>query len=175
MRNHGIAFKREHHISFSCFSEESVSRFARIDFVIQNKGCIIFLEVDENCHRFGYDAACDMKRMTYIMQGLTLGGNSLPVVFLRYNPDGYKVDGKTRRTKKKTREHELIRWLEHFEPDRGVPLRIMYMYYDSVTVGKDLVPQATLDPMYNKHLRECVAYRCTVGPDLKRDKSSLRD
>ena len=46
LTKNGIDFKREHHISFKCFSAESTSKFARIDFVIQLKGSIIFLEVD---------------------------------------------------------------------------------------------------------------------------------
>lgn len=158
LEKNGINFRREHRISFECFSSESERKYARIDFVIDIRGSLIFLEVDEGCHRFGYDPGCDMRRMTYVMQGLALGGNTLPICFLRYNPDGFKVDGVTRRTTKKVREEALLRFLEGFKTDSNKPLRIKYLFYDAVTHGNKEIPQVLLDPSYNEHLKQCVEY-----------------
>ena len=50
---------------------------------------VIIVEVDENQHR-GYDTSCDNKRTMEIYRDVAYR----PVVFIRVNPDGYKVDGK---------------------------------------------------------------------------------
>lgn len=153
-----IDYKREHHIRFQCFSKACESKqFARIDFVLQVRGAVIFLEIDENQHRFGsYSVGCDMKRMGYVMQALAIDGNTLPIVFLRYNPQGFKVDGVTKRTLKKEREKRLLQWLDEFEPNVSQPLSIVYMFYDTVVDGGENIATVTLDPDYHDHMAECV-------------------
>lgn len=124
--------------------------------MIQLKGSIIFLEVDENQHRFGeYFVACDMKRMSHVMQALAIEGNTLPIVFVRYNPPGFKVDGTTRRTFRKDREARLLRWLSDHESNTSKPLQIVYMYYDTL-VDDGNMAEVTLNPDYHTQMRECV-------------------
>lgn len=68
--------------------------FARVDFLIIMHKCIVLQEVDEHQYKYGYGGvACDMKRMAKIVECLALGGNTMPIVFLRYNPNKYTVDG----------------------------------------------------------------------------------
>jgi hypothetical protein len=156
LTRNGYDYKREHHISFSCFSQESTSKFARIDFVLQLSGSIVFLEVDEHQHRYGYDPSCDMRRMAHVMQALALDGNTLPVVFLRYNPQAFKVDGETCRTLRVDREARLLRWLADHRPDPSRPLTIVYMYYDTLTSDEGNVAEVSLDADYNPTMRHCI-------------------
>ena len=91
------------------------------------------------------------------MQALAIEGNTLPIVFLRYNPQGFKVDGTTRRTFRRDREARLLRWLTEYESDATKPLRIVYMYYDTLITESGNVAEVTLNPEYNKHMSECVS------------------
>ncbi|PNH02410.1 Zinc finger protein [Tetrabaena socialis] len=153
----GIPYKREHQIDFRCVGDDA-GFMARVDFVILLHGRVIFLEVDEGQHKFGSygSASCDMKRMSRILESLAQGGNTLPLVFLRYNPNVFRVDGKVVKKLKVTRESELVSLLENpasdvFLCDR--PLVIQYMYYD--VAGCHAV--VTRDPEYNVHIAQCCA------------------
>lgn len=58
------------------------------DFVFESKNglCKIILEIDEDRHR-GYHENCECTRMVNIAQS-----NGIPTLFIRYNPDSYKVN-----------------------------------------------------------------------------------
>ena len=56
----------------------------------------IILEVDENQHKYeNYELRCELVRVSRIVEGY--GG--IPVHIIRYNPDAFKINGLTRRTK----------------------------------------------------------------------------
>jgi hypothetical protein len=126
-------FKREKRIDFKCASVQSATQYARIDFVVATRGGLVFLEVDEGQHLYGYDASvsCDMKRMSHVMETLSVElGNALPYVYwLRYNPNAYHVNGELVSVPKAEREARLVRWLMEFEA--VAPLQIGYAFYDS--------------------------------------------
>ena len=96
-------------------------------------GGYVFLEVDEHQHEFGYDASlsCDMKRMAKVMTSLTIeAGDSVPrVLWLRYNPHSYRVDGDLVSIPKVEREEWLVAFLRDAVLDE--PLAIAYAFYDS--------------------------------------------
>ena len=50
---------------------------------------IIIVEIDENQH-IDYDCSCENKRIMELSQDL----GYIPIVFIRFNPDDYKIDGK---------------------------------------------------------------------------------
>ena len=67
-------FKREHRIDFECAEASADRKWCFIDFVISyDDGTLVFLEVDEHQHRFGYDGvdgahlSCDSKRMANVL------------------------------------------------------------------------------------------------------------
>ncbi|PNH01079.1 Zinc finger protein [Tetrabaena socialis] len=153
----GILYKREHQIDFRCIGDHA-GFWARVDFVIVLHGRVIFLEVDEEQHKFGSygSASCDMKRMSRILESLADGGNTLPLVFLRYNPNVFTVNGKVVKKLKAARESELVSLLENpasevFSCDR--PIVIQYLYYDVVGCHAAV----TRDPEYNAHIAQCCA------------------
>lgn len=74
--------------------------------------------------------------MSKIVESLVTGGNSLPLLFLRINSNGYKVDGITKRCTKKVREQVLLDFIANWEFNENSPFfQIQYMYYD-VNNGK---------------------------------------
>ena len=111
---------------------------------------------DENQHKFGYGGiSCDMKRMAKILESLTVGGNTLLITFIRYNPCAFRINGVLQRVLKNDREAELLRVLNDaslptYDPDRE--LTVTYMYYDEV----DGEPEVVTSDEYHPHIRECV-------------------
>jgi hypothetical protein len=156
-----ILYKREHHIDFSCVPGYT-SHYARIDFFIDTHGGrVVFLEVDERQHKYGYEngqISCDMKRMANVMDSLMLEGNTLPVCFVRYNPDSFRVDGKLQKIAKRDREAKLVSLLQ--DPSAlfptTAPLSILYCFYDSVNndSGK-LTTLVTQEPEYHSEMMKC--------------------
>jgi DNA-directed RNA polymerase subunit RPC12/RpoP len=155
----GIAFKREHHVDLACVDPGAT--FARVDFVLQEHGIVVFLEVDEGQHRCGsYSVACDMKRMARIAESMAVGGNTMPLAFVRYNPDSCYVDGELRRKVKRAREAVLRDLLADARADiyRGArgTLCIKYLYYDCSKRGDgSLALDIHDDPAYDATMKAC--------------------
>ena len=156
LTRHGIAFKREHNIDFSCI--DSSSTYARIDFLVLLKGVTIFLEVDEGQHKFRYTVSCELKRMARSLESLACEGNTMPIVFIRYNPHAYQLGDRPGPTKDRvTREQALIDLLTGPSLlDENSPLKIVYMFYDcdKMTDGS-LRPRIHSDPEYNELMKKC--------------------
>lgn len=150
----GIDFKREHQIDFNCIGDADTS-YARVDFLLLRFGRVVFLEVDEEQHKFGYGkSSCDMKRMTKIIETLRLEGNDMRLVFIRYNPNAFTVDYEAQKVLKKNREQNLISILQDADHELFTAitdLTIQYMYYNTVSDYADV----TYDPEYNPLMREC--------------------
>ncbi len=161
LKENGIHFQREHRVDFTCAALDTDRKCARIDFVILAHGHVVCLEVDEGEHRFGYTVLCDMARMSHIHESMAIGGNTLPVVFLRYNPQQYTVNGKLQRKPRKYREERLIQLLQDPSSDvgSGSSLAIKYMYYDAKTTKEGGSATTRLeihdDPDYNAVMRSC--------------------
>lgn len=88
---------------------------------------IEIVETDENQHRI-YSHDCEIARMATIHQDL--GG--IPVIFIRYNPDSYKVNGSIVR-KKQNREQVLVRLMHDLKNVKAVKyaLLVCYLFYDN--------------------------------------------
>ena len=130
-------------VDYACAIESNMDygrESAKIDFVLPaektqpKNNTIIALEVDEFYHRREAQS-CETARMyncttSWLMQNI----NAPPrVVWIRYNPHGFQVDGVTKRTGKEERQQKLLQVLERIasEPiDADVPrVRIIYMFY----------------------------------------------
>ena len=109
----GVDFEYQHHLPFkSCGLNSETSR-AYADFAIAKPWGYILLECDEDQHR-GYDPSCDVRRDFDMAASVALGsGHKLLIV--RFNPDSYRVDGKTRVESRKDRMKRLLQLLE-YEP-----------------------------------------------------------
>ena len=56
----------------------------------------------------------------------------IPILFLRYNPDNYQIDGVKHKTPQKKRENELVKWIKFYEKIENLKnynLSVQYLYY----------------------------------------------
>ena len=65
---------REAHRLQVCADLNTDGKFASIDFVLGVLNGFVFLEVDEQQHKYGYGGlvSCDMKRMSHVMESLAV-------------------------------------------------------------------------------------------------------
>lgn len=120
-RNH-ITFTHDSRISEGC------SKY-RPDFVISHpSGASVILEVDEHQHnRKNYSCECELTRMRQIY--FDIGGAQ--VMFIRYNPDSYKVARGLQEDSRTERETFLSKYLSRvLSTELGSPLSVVYLYYD---------------------------------------------
>ena len=151
LSDNNIDFKREHVVNFSCTGDT----YARIDFVMHIHGRIVFLEVDEEQHDT-YGISCDVNRMVKIMEALALDGNTIPVVFIRYNPHGFSVDGDKVQRLQVEREKRLINLLTNKDEDvwnSSNMCTIQYMFYDIDACETKI----TKSDDYPEHMAGCCA------------------
>ena len=102
----------------------------------------VIVEVDENQHR-GYEESCECARMSEIVGAI--GGK--PVVFIRYNPDVVRHNGKVRMVQAAERidllvavvKRELVR-----EPS-AFSVRLVQLWYDGNASASPYAPEQEMD------------------------------
>jgi len=125
----GFCFERELYISYNCFDTNKAS--SRIDAVLEfpSRDLRVLLEIDETQHD-GYGVACDVRRMNDTALAIRLAGIGANILWVRFNPDAYSVDGQRVRTPWADRVVALADILNTFQPSK--PMEVMYMYYDTL-------------------------------------------
>jgi hypothetical protein len=178
LKGEGLEFKREHTVTFcdapslDGTTAPKPPKFARLDFLLllnsKVGGFVVIVSVDENSHK-NYRLDCEVSRVFNVVSSLMIGGNSLPIVWIRYNPHAFKLEGKCRRVKKVDREKTLISHVKKLQNNKRPlpPLQLWYMFYDSSWSEKKgaVIPTITGDSGYPEALRECVT-RTIVEPDF---------
>ena len=97
----------------------------RLDFVFDFNDRFIVVEVDEGSHK-NYN--CEDIRMINISQSL-----GMKTIFIKYNPNSYKVKGKKKNPTKRTRHRNLLKTIEYWSKldSNKIPfLSTVHMYYD---------------------------------------------
>lgn len=135
---HPGTFVREKVIDFKCAEVWKKRSHARLDFVICPKnshGVLVFAEVDEGQHCYGFDNgvgySCDARRMRAVMSSIMLseGDDNNQIIWLRYNPNAYKIGGILCKKRVKDKEAEIIEWLD--SPNlKSNNMKIVYAFYD---------------------------------------------
>ena len=122
------SFKREHHVDYRCVDPNMT--FSRLDFLFPyyNGGHII-LEVDEEQHSH-ISQACETARMNNVVTSWILEGNSTPVVWIRYNPHAYRIDGVLAKMPTKERHRKLVEFINQISFEGEPDVRIYYLFYD---------------------------------------------
>ncbi|MAE21864.1 MAG: hypothetical protein CMK92_05475 [Pseudomonas sp.] len=118
----------------------------RPDFVISTSWGVIILEIDEFQHkRKNYSCSCEITRMKKLFhdQGVS------HLLFIRYNPDTYKVCLGTKKFTTIDRQNYLIRYINEqidkfadFAPDFN--LACSYLFFDGFTPTQP--PMDVMDP-----------------------------
>ena len=80
----------------------------RPDFLISLPTHYIVVEVDENQHCSTNYKSCEIPRMINISQSL-----GMPTVFIRYNPDNYKIKKILQKTNKNIKLKKLKEWIKY--------------------------------------------------------------
>jgi hypothetical protein len=110
----------EESIDTDCGSE-------RVDFMYECKTHNVGIEPDENQHKYNCELG-EFNRMKNIFFAL---GQDAPLIFIRYNPDNYRVNGILQKIPQSKREDELIRWVKHYMENIPEDIcSILYLFYD---------------------------------------------
>lgn len=141
-------------VEWSCWSSESgAGKRAFIDVYAlvtrEGRAGNLYIEVDEGQHK-KYNLSCESLRMYSATNAVAAGGNTLPHVWIRFNPDArYTVDGNVTRTRAVDRLEALEGVIRELQFGDETPhVRTIYMFYDSVTRDKTTVPTVTTMPEY---------------------------
>lgn len=160
LQKHQITFKEQHTIDFRCIGADRDGDRCFIDFLIEIKdpsGGVtgyIFLEVDEEQHQH-YSVSCELRRMSDVHRTLALEGNTLPLAFVRYNPDAHRSDGTLVRVWKKDREAKLVETLNSWTFDR--PFGVYYsMYYDKIDNEPAVFEDVEYDASFRDYYLGCI-------------------
>jgi hypothetical protein len=116
-------------------------KLARIDFLIYKTDRVVAVECDEREHDHE-PVLCEVTRMLDVAAQHRLTSD-LPLHFIRFNPDGYKVDGRPRKTRMAERHKELLLAIE--EP-LTTPLAISYICYSSTNGVADVTKSDDFPP-----------------------------
>ena len=126
----GLQFQHQHHLPFRSCGLESDTQRAFADFVLYASWGAVILEEDENQHS-ERDASCDVRRDFDMAASVALG-SAHKLAIVRYNPDAFKLAGRTVRTSKKERHalpllHSLERQFQR-----------IFLYYDREVQDSEL-------------------------------------
>jgi len=100
----------------------------RPDIVYEVKTHVVVLEIDEGQHK-GYCPEGEVNRMKNIY---TAYGGEMPVVFVRYNPDNFRVSGNIVKIPVEKRLDIMSKWVRKAIYERPEsPISIVYLYYDN--------------------------------------------
>jgi len=127
-----VKFLRENNIQF-IHNKSTGYKYGRYypDILINCDTHFIVVEVDEGQHK-QYDKECEYIRMNnvYLAKGL-------PVVFIRFNPDDFKVNNTRNKTVLKTKLKKLLKVIEEYKDKENINfIELIYMYFDCNCMNK---------------------------------------
>ena len=116
LAENGVIFKREVHVNT-----------ITLDFVIEMSDKRIIIQVDRNQHKENmYSLGCDLSRMTKVRE---LFATSCNVLWIRFNPNNFSVNGQgVGNVTKKKRHENILNVINNHIMQK--PVEILYMYYD---------------------------------------------
>jgi hypothetical protein len=123
------------------FCGQGSKKLARLDFTIYKTDRVVVVECDEREHDHE-PVMCEVTRMLDVAAQHRLTSD-LPLHFIRFNPDGYKVDGRAQKPKMAERHKELTLAIE--EP-LAAPLAITYICYSSTAGVADVTKSDDFPP-----------------------------
>jgi hypothetical protein len=116
--------------------EQSCSK-KRPDFVYHCGTHILIIEVDEDQHKsyrctaYGDNKEGRIKGEQIRMFEIAQSFDGLPVIFLRYNPDNFKLDGKIQKYPTSKRHDLLIKWVRMcIRSKYSKGFTVKYLFYD---------------------------------------------
>jgi hypothetical protein len=123
------------------FCGQGSKKLARIDFTIYKTDRVVAVECDEREHG-SESVLCEVTRMLDVAAQHRLRSD-LPLHFIRFNPDGYVVDGRAQKPRMAERHKELLLAIE--EP-LAAPFMITYVCYSSTAGVADVINSDDFPP-----------------------------
>jgi hypothetical protein len=123
------------------FCGQGSRKLARLDFAIYKTDRVVAVECDEREHD-RESVLCEVTRMLDVAAQHRLTSD-LPLHFIRFNPDGYTVDGRAQKPRMAERHKELVLAIE--EP-LTAPLAISYICYSSTAGVADVTKSDEFPP-----------------------------
>jgi hypothetical protein len=123
------------------FCGQGSKKLARIDFTIYKTDRVVAVECDEREHG-SESVLCEVTRMLDVAAQHRLRSD-LPLHFIRFNPDGYAVNGRAQKPRMAERHKELLLAIE--EP-LTVPFAITYVCYSSTAGAADVLKSDDFPP-----------------------------
>ena len=148
-------YDREVHITYKGCNEKDT--WARLDFVIYKEDHIIILSVDKFQHE-DYEVLCEVARMSKVVCSIRQSGDMRRILWLRFNPDSFTVDGETKRVPMKLREKTLAKCIDSSKKllENSPSVAIYYLYYDCFSSNQGLTAEVTINFDYAREWKELV-------------------
>jgi len=143
--------RREHYVKFT--SKNTVG--CRIDYTTIKGNVFFCIENDEHSHE-GNPIVDEVNRMIKATEVLQRNGQTLPIVWIRFNPDVYYIDGVKQTTSNTERFDKVIELMDHMIKHQNElkPMNIIYLFYDQT----DYEPNILYDKEYPEHIKENIIY-----------------
>jgi len=160
LREEGFITKWERlvHIRCSIRDDNETKLYAKLDILVITDRAIFIVEVDEDQHSgrwFNYCIKGENRRMMDVVSSIRMTGDEQPLVWIRYNPDSYTVNGeRPKRFKNGGRAGRLIELLHTYKPK--APVEIVYMFYDVVEENGKMIPAIFQDKDYDHFVKKLV-------------------
>ena len=132
--------------------------WARLDFVLYKEDHIIILSVDEFQHKH-IEVLCEVARMSKVVCSIRQSGDIRRILWLRFNPDSFTVDGETKRVPMKLREKTLAKCIDSSKKllENSSNVSIYYLYYDCFSNSDNILTgDVLLSPDYSQEWKELV-------------------
>ncbi len=134
----GLIPKYNHWNKTNSFADPVQCGRYRVDFVFELEAGVLLLEYDEEMHA-DRNKRCELVRQAEV----SIGYGDMPVHWIRFNPDGFKVVGAIQPVTNKERDQGLLSLIQNAvkTPDYENPITVDYMCYDKPMkdAGSDLV------------------------------------
>jgi hypothetical protein len=149
-----------------CSNVSDAYTYVLVDCVMVVNNTLVLLECDEKQHKdhTKYQVGNEVLRMKAASAALQRQYPSMPLLWVRFNPHGYKLDGRKQRLPLLPRLEELDQFLRSYQPVQ--PVAVLYAGYDrlSSTTGSGVVA-ITRHPDYDPAFAATSLYLAFQGED----------
>lgn len=155
LKANNLSYDREVTIDYRKCGENDT--WARLDFVVYQPNLIVITSVDEFQHK-GREIICEVSRMSKVVTSIRASGDQRPILWLRFNPDTFSVDGERLRVTIEEREETLLEIITNAESEIGdSDVKILYLFYNAIYTGSEhLTPEVCVSPDYSPVWRALV-------------------
>jgi hypothetical protein len=111
--------------------------YCKIDFVYNTEKALFYIENDEYQHK-SHDVSEEIQRMIDVKEYLDFNNIETPLVWIRYNPNSFKINGRNTYIDETIKLNKIIKLITDISLTEKPlePMTIYYCYYD---IKKDIL------------------------------------